>query len=942
MFVTVTIEWLFFSLLTFVFFSCSDSPKTPPNHPSHIVCKQSEIFCQDKNLMKCSDDGKSTLVKEECVHGCDPLAKTCYQECKPTQQECDGTILKTCNPLSQLFESLDCNDNNPCTEDTCSVSVGCKNLPLNGSSCDDGLFCTIHDQCFDGTCTSSATQSCDDGIDCTEDSCSEEKKECQYVLKPKFCLIEATCHAQGDKDPQNSCKSCNFESSTNQFSNTDNIACNDNLFCTILDACLDGECHGQPRTCASGLACDEQNQTCSCQPGFTVCENTLLAKCNDDGSDFTAETCEFGCDDSSGASACNVCVPDSKTCNDPKNYKICNSDGDLYGADIPCAENLFCSTGECLPQFVSSFGGLSECKPYYHQSAEILFFCEGESMVLYNVLTKNNPHVIERISLKNTVQVFAYSQPNLFVGVKDIGVIIFDISTPNKPKQIGMYPLATSIHALLVNQNNLYVAASLEGIHIVDISNIAASAKLSIIEADTTIYDLALSGNIMALARGSKGIRLYDITNAVQPVVVSDYDSDNTSAWARGIALSGNIAYVAMGIAGLEIINIGNTAQPVRIGQLDTIGYAQGAVSTPSYLYIVDETGGIAIINTANSASPTLVSTVPSKDRTYGISIGNDYAFISDGFHGLIVANIANKSSPQVNTEEPTIGNARHISSNGNILYISDYRSGIAIYDITDIHAPQFLSQVDLEKYVRSSAYDNNYLYVANESYGLTIIDVTNPYVPVVKTSLPTPGQVYDVAIKGNYAYLADYSNGMVIVDIQNKETPVIKGTLNSFTGYIYGIAADSYYAYLAEYGYTDTVKGFHIISTITKTSPTLKSSITTSKSAYDIAINGNFAYLADGTGGLAVIDITSKTNPSLKGSLNTDSSSARSITIDGTTAYLANSSSGLYIADISQVATPAKLASLGFEKYVYHVFLHQDHALLSADSHGILIVKVK
>ncbi|MBC8342163.1 MAG: hypothetical protein H8E63_10945, partial [Proteobacteria bacterium] len=42
-----------------------------------------------------------------------------------------------------------CDDGNPCTEDTCTALVGCA-YALNAGSCDDGLLCTVNDACNAG------------------------------------------------------------------------------------------------------------------------------------------------------------------------------------------------------------------------------------------------------------------------------------------------------------------------------------------------------------------------------------------------------------------------------------------------------------------------------------------------------------------------------------------------------------------------------------------------------------------------------------------------------------------------------------------------------------------------------------------------------------------------------------------------------------------------
>ncbi|WP_301337667.1 ELWxxDGT repeat protein, partial [Microcystis aeruginosa] len=80
--------------------------------------------------------------------------------------------------------------------------------------------------------------------------------------------------------------------------------------------------------------------------------------------------------------------------------------------------------------------------------------------------------------------------------------------------------------------------------------------------------------------------------------------------------------------------------------------------------------------------------------------------------------------------------------------------------------------------------------------------------------------------------------------------------------------------------------------------------------SAYDVQVVGNYAYVADDTSGLQIIDISNPTNPTLKGSYNT-SGSANDVQIVGNYAYVADASSGLQIIDVSEFTTVATSVTL-------------------------------
>jgi hypothetical protein len=75
-----------------------------------------------------------------------------------------------------------------------------------------------------------------------------------------------------------------------------------------------------------------------------------------------------------------------------------------------------------------------------------------------------------------------------------------------------------------------------------------------------------------------------------------------------------------------------------------------------------------------------------------------------------------------------------------------------------------------------------------------------------------------------------------------------------------------------------------------------------------DAAVAGDVAYLAVGSAGLVVIDITEPANPALMGGTSAPGD-ARAVAIAGDRAYVADGSSGLRVINISDAANPLPIA---------------------------------
>src|SRR5207245_11505855 len=97
----------------------------------------------------------------------------CLREAWPTGASCrDGNGcngVETCQAgVCTAGTPLGCNDNNPCTTDSCDPAAGCRNVPVvNGTPCGDGNVCNGAETCQAGACSAGAPlTSCSDGDAC--------------------------------------------------------------------------------------------------------------------------------------------------------------------------------------------------------------------------------------------------------------------------------------------------------------------------------------------------------------------------------------------------------------------------------------------------------------------------------------------------------------------------------------------------------------------------------------------------------------------------------------------------------------------------------------------------------------------------------------------------------------------------------------------------------
>jgi hypothetical protein len=124
--------------------------------------------CEDQN--PCTDDTCDIL--SGCVN--EPNDVTCTDQNACTEQD-------KCELAMCLGVSVVCEDGNACTSDLCDTVVGCVSLPI-AATCTDNSSCTEGDNCEQGICTSIPII-CNDQNECTADTC-DISAGCTYNAQP--------------------------------------------------------------------------------------------------------------------------------------------------------------------------------------------------------------------------------------------------------------------------------------------------------------------------------------------------------------------------------------------------------------------------------------------------------------------------------------------------------------------------------------------------------------------------------------------------------------------------------------------------------------------------------------------------------------------------------------------------------------------------------------
>jgi hypothetical protein len=240
-----------------------------------------------------------------------------------------------------------CNDNNPCTVDTCG-SNGCvfDPAPNRGQTCNDGNADTINDRCStSGTCTGTVPQ----------------------------CVVDADCG--GASNQCVAAPTCQNNMCVAGAPRPSGTTCNDGNAGTINDRCNgSGSCFGTVPQCIVDTDCPASTNACM---GPQTCSNNMCVTgtpradgttCNDGNSSTRYDVCQAGtcrgfacgsdaqCNDGQGCNGVERCVSNTcvagtpMVCNDGNR---CNGTETCSGSACVAGTPMTCPTedGPCFDAF---------------------------------------------------------------------------------------------------------------------------------------------------------------------------------------------------------------------------------------------------------------------------------------------------------------------------------------------------------------------------------------------------------------------------------------------------------------------------------------------------------------------------------------------------------------------------------------------------------------
>ena len=455
----------------------------------------------------------------------------------------------------------------------------------------------------------------------------------------------------------------------------------------------------------------------------------------------------------------------------------------------------------------------------------------SNDLVVVDVSTPEHPREVGRYTMYGDPRDVAVSGETVFA-LDAGGVEVLNISDPSQPVRAAYLQtggrgaaLALDGDLLIVGGPDWYQWGDPFGAWIYDVSPPWLPTELGFVETPAPVAGLAADGGLMLAAAGRAGLRVVDISAPTQPVELAGLAARDAIAWAEA---EGDLALVGSGHQ-MTLVDVSEAVHPVELGELPLSFWPteypaelKGSLAfVGSYL-----PPGVAIYDLSNPAAPAMLSFLGLPYHPYGLDASGAllYAAIETE---LVVIGVADPTTPEVIGQVPAGegGGAVLVAADGGFVTVANHR------------CPWF-----------PGCY-----------WSIELFDVTSPDQPELIDTLYNVWGANAIAPRGGILYVAgssrDVHGGLVVVDSGNPAWLQVVGGLK-LDAYPISMDVGSGVAYVS----TEPGLARSAVQAVSLRNPLHPWHIgehRTPGEALDVALSGNTLLVAEGYGGLLLLDAT-------------------------------------------------------------------------------------
>ncbi|MDJ0869103.1 MAG: Ig-like domain-containing protein, partial [Myxococcota bacterium] len=503
------------------------------------------------------------------------------------------------------------------------------------------------------------------------------------------------------------------------------------------------------------------------------------------------------------------------------------------------------------------------------------------------------------LTLPGTVLGVSADDTRLFASAGPDGVHELDVSDPLAPSRVRTLGAAVDARAALALGERVWVADGVAGLALLDR---ASGAELGRAATRGAARHVLVLGALAYTAEGAEGVAVFDVAESA-PREIGRFASTD----ARHLAPAGaGLLLLADGAGGVRLLDVAGPGAPRELARAELGAAAVRVAWRDGQALVTTDTGlrrlalpGLAELERAELAGAS------------GLAHSGPLAVAAvDGGVAWLDAPPAGPWTALGRTR--LAGTPRDVAAGSAFAAVALGDAGVGVLPLAEreLTDREPRAQTNPVGIARRLAVDGPRVYVASGPSGVQLVDLEAGADPVRITHLDTPGAAADVAVVGDFVYVADGFSGVTRRPAASFPGAVAGDAFGGSTlgglGSVTGLFRDgsTLYAFGSSLALLDVSDPANPV--------VLASGIETPGDPSGLFAAEGLAYLADGTGGLRIFDVSDSSAPRAIGAFDPDDgSAAEHVTVFDGTAFVAAGPAGLRIVDVRDPAAPALLATV-------------------------------
>ncbi len=292
--------------------------------------------------------------------------------------------------------------------------------------------------------------------------------------------------------------------------------------------------------------------------------------------------------------------------------------------------------------------------------------------------------------------------------------------------------------------------------------------------------------------------------------------------------------------------------------KFETPGFSNDIIKDGDYCYVTQGEAGLLVVDASNPKNLSQISLTTHNVKGYSDRIAkkDETIYIGAGTYGVTVVNVADVSHPFVTLYNMNIKPSRALYVMDDYLITAINAIGVKISWLKNPTHPDIRGQFHTDGYAKSTlaTQDRSKLFVATGEMGLSIFDISNweegyGSYPLL-SSIGLPGYAENIYLmeEQSLAFVTCGKKGLQVVDYSDLSNVHIVGSYDS-GGYAFELAYQDNKIYMTAKG-----GGLHIIDVTSPTNPTVLG-IIDSEYALGVSLDDTYIYVADKEEGILVIE---------------------------------------------------------------------------------------